>query len=103
VTIRVGETTVVRVIRDRLLWSRVGEEVVILDQRTEMYLGINPTGAVLWDLLVAGCRPAELVSRLADEYGVSTDVARRDVDVFLGSLRDQGLLDETGDDPPRSR
>jgi hypothetical protein len=84
----------VRVRTDDLLWARVGDEVVVLDQRTDMYLGINDTGAVLWDLLVTGCRRGELVDRIVSRWGVSEDQAAGDVDDFLRGLRAEALLDE---------
>lgn len=82
-----------------LLWARVGDEVVVLDQRTEMYLGVNDTGAALWDLLVAGCGRDELVGRLVDRWGLNEDQAAGDVDGFLDDLRAEELLveDDAGD------
>lgn len=86
-----------------LFWRRLGDEVILLDQRTSLYLGINSTGAALWDLLVDGCDRDQLVSRLVDTAGASPETAGREVDDFLGSLREQALLDETGDTPESPR
>jgi Coenzyme PQQ synthesis protein D (PqqD) len=77
-----------------LLWARVGDEVVVLDQRTDMYLGINDTGAELWDLLVAGCGRRQLVERLVSQWEISEEQAGRDVTDFLQGLRAEALLDE---------
>ena len=77
-----------------LLWTKVGEEVVLLDQRSEMYLGVNPAGAALWDLLVAGCDRADLIRQLQSEWGIDAQAAAHDVDAFLDDLRAEALLDE---------
>jgi hypothetical protein len=84
----------VRVRTADLLWTQVGDEVVVLDQRTDMYLGINDTGAVLWDLLIDGCGREELIDRLVSRWGVSQHRAAQDVDDFLAGLRAEALLDE---------
>lgn len=87
----------IRVKTADLMWSRVGEEVVVLDRRTDMYLGVNPTGAALWDLLVEGCTREQLVERVADRWGIPADGAARDVDDFLAGLRSEDLLEEADD------
>ncbi len=57
-------------------------------------MSLNETGAFLWDILAKGAAPEELVSSLTREYEVDAGTAARDVDVFLASLRERGLLDE---------
>lgn len=79
-----------------IMWSRVGDEVVVLDRRTDMYLGVNQTGAALWDLLVEGCAREQLVERVSQRWGIPPDDAARDVDDFLAGLRSENLLEETG-------
>ena len=37
---------------DAVEWREVEGEIVALDLRDEMYLGVNGSGAVLWPLLV---------------------------------------------------
>ena len=79
-----------------VLWSRVGDQVLVLDQRRQLYLGINPTGAALWDLLEAGCQPDQLTHRLAEVFGLEEAQAGRDAARFVASLEAQGLLEDAG-------
>ncbi len=94
----------VRVRGEDLLWTRVGDEVVLLDQRRDLYLGVNPAGALLWQDLVDGCSHAMMVERLVERYGIEKARATADVEALLAGLRDEGLLVEgEGASPNRSR
>jgi hypothetical protein len=81
---------------DGLLWSRVDDEVVLLDQRNDTYLGVNASGAALWQLLVDGCDRHQLVGRLMELYGIDEAQAGADVDSLIAGLGGEGLLDQTG-------
>ena len=54
---------------------------------------LNETGSFLWNILEKGCDPKELVSALLEEYDVTVEQASRDVDEFLGKLRNIDCLD----------
>ena len=42
-------------IRDEeLSWRQVGDEIIVLDLRSNAYLSINQSGTALWDMLVEG-------------------------------------------------
>lgn len=81
---------------DAVEWRMVEGEVVALDLRDSTYLAINPSGAVLWPLLVDGADRAALVDRLADHYGLDDETATRDVAAFLAGLDERKLLVENG-------
>ena len=68
--------------------------MLALDTRKQLYVAVNTSGAVLWDLLARGTSREELIERLAGEYGLVPDQAARDVDRMLRDLSAQGLLAE---------
>jgi Coenzyme PQQ synthesis protein D (PqqD) len=78
---------------DGLFWRESGGDVVALDGVESVYLAANRTGAVLWKRLAEGTSTAELVGVLRDRYGISEDVAERDVAAFVASLRARSLLE----------
>ncbi|HEX9889451.1 MAG TPA: PqqD family protein [Nitriliruptorales bacterium] len=89
--------------RTAIEWRHVEGEVVALDLRDSMYLGINPTGALLWPHLAEGATRDELVEVLLDQHEeLDQTRARNDVDAFLGSLRERNLLVEATEEPPPS-
>ena len=54
----------------------------------------NAIGARIWLLTQTHRTSAEIARHLADEYGVSIDLAERDVRAFLQDLVTRGLLRE---------
>lgn len=77
---------------DDLHWQAVEGEVLALDARTQVYLAVNKSGAVLWDLLARGTSRAELIERLVSQYDLAPDRAAGDVDRMLNELSAKGLL-----------
>ncbi len=70
--------------------------MLALDTRTQLYLTINESGALLWGLLARGTTRVELVERLVREYDLAPDRAASDVDLMLGDLSARGLLADVG-------
>lgn len=70
--------------------------VVPLGQRVVDFNGLmtlNETGAFLWERIEQGEAEGELMNALLEEYEVDVDVARSDVDDFLGLLQESGVLE----------
>lgn len=83
----------VRLRSDGVPWREVEGEVVALDLETSSYFAVNKTGAVLWPALRQGATRGELVARLSASFGVDQATAAEDLEVFLASLREHGLLE----------
>jgi hypothetical protein len=84
-------------LRQADLHSRaVDGEVVALDMADSEYLGVNVSGAPLWDALRTGATRDDLVELLRARHQLELADAQRDVDSFLGQLRDRHLLEEAG-------
>jgi hypothetical protein len=78
--------------RQGVSWTDVDGEIVALDEDAAVYLAANETGGMLWRALSQGCTRDELAALLCEAYEVPAEQARADVDAFLASLRDRGLL-----------
>jgi hypothetical protein len=57
-----------------------------------VYFGLNPVGARIWSLAVAGSTAAEVAAQLVREYAVSPEQAAVDVDRLLAELQQHDLL-----------
>ena len=71
---------------------QVHGEVVLLDTRTEAYLGLGPTGATIWLALANGESLDSAVAAVTDRFEVEPDVARDDVVAFVELLEVRGLV-----------
>ena len=80
--------------RPGVLFEPLPDGAVLLDTRTEVYFGLNPVGARVWQLLPPAARTLdELCAALGREYPAGPGaVLRDDVAELLAQLRDQGLV-----------
>jgi len=81
--IQASEDVLSQVIRD---------ETVLLDLKTEQYYGLDDVGSRIWALIKKGASRGDMVTVLAREYQVSEDELHKDVELFISSLADAGLL-----------
>jgi len=72
------------------------DEVVLLDPRTDAYLGLNPTAAVAWDVLASGGTPEDAAAALIEQFAVDAETAHADIAALIGDLLARGLLEPAG-------
>lgn len=77
-----------------VVWQQVDGETILLDLAASTYVGVNRSGSALWPALADGATRQELIERLRQVYGASEEQAGMDVDMFLGSCRGRGFLEE---------
>jgi hypothetical protein len=65
---------------------------MILDARSNQYLGLNGTGAVVWSVLVDGGSAAAAVAELIARFEVAPETAQADVASLLEELLRLGLI-----------
>ena len=72
----------------------VDGELVLLNVRTGVYFGLNPTGTKIWELLERHSDVDELHLALTGLYPVSPAVLRADLDALVLDLEKAGLVRE---------
>jgi hypothetical protein len=86
-------------LRSRALeWRLVEGEVIAIDGDTSQYLGVNGSGALLWQRLAEGSTRAGLIELLLSSFALEPEQAEADVDAFLSSLEQNGLLEHDASD-----
>ena len=88
-----GSDRVLTLRADAVDWREVEGQVVVLDRAGSVYLAVNAAGAALWPAIVEGATRSQLVQVLLDSFDVERARAERDVDVFVASLAERGLLE----------
>ena len=72
----------------------VGDELVLLDYAREVYYGLDPIGARVWQLLVEGSTCGVVVDALQAAHDVTREQLEGDVERLIGELLEAGLLRE---------
>ena len=85
-----------------VVFQRLDEGGVLLSTQSEVYFGLDPVGAVIWELLPPNLEALDtLLEALGDRYPeVAPATLRTDALEFLKALVEAGLAqirDESGD------
>jgi len=76
-----------------VLRREVGDELILLDLKTEAYFGLNLTARAFIDGLVDGASPSAVAAQVAEAHGEAEATVRADLAVLLRELLDAGLVD----------
>ena len=76
-----------------VLFRQMGDEAVVLNLKTELYLGLDAVGTRIWALLQDAPTIQAAYESLLDEYDVDPERLRHDLGEFLEELVDQALVE----------
>ncbi len=82
----------VRVAPD-VLFRLLSDEAVLVNLKTECYLGLNAVGARMWNVLTTADSVQSAYEALLREYDVESSRLRADLTGFLDQLVDQQLIE----------
>lgn len=82
----------VRVAPD-VLFRLVGDEGVLVNLNTELYLGLNPVGTRMWSVLNSASSIQAAYDGLLQEYEVEPAQLRADLEEFIAQLLGQRLIE----------
>jgi hypothetical protein len=80
----------------RRVSSPVCDEVAILGLDQEIYRGLNPTGARIWELVRSPIKVSEIHRTIVEEYGVDEETARKELLDELTQLQHAALIEVRG-------
>jgi hypothetical protein len=78
---------------DDVLKREVGDELILLDLKTEAYFGLNPSARAFIDRVTAGVSAGEAADAVATEHEAEPAAVREDMAALLRELLDAGLVD----------
>lgn len=73
-------------------WREIDDEIVVLDGERAEYLAVQGSGTLIWRLLRRATTRAALIDALVARYRIDPAQAGTDLDVFLATLTERGLL-----------
>jgi coenzyme PQQ synthesis protein D (PqqD) len=71
----------------------IGDEAVILNLKSELYLGLDPVGTRIWTVLNGAPSIQAAYESLLTEFDVAPERLRQDMDELLDQLLAQGLIE----------
>jgi hypothetical protein len=71
---------------------RIGNETIVLSLPSSRYFTITGAGSRLLELLGEDVEITDMVDTIVEEYEVDAATARRDIEGFVGRLREAQLL-----------
>jgi hypothetical protein len=90
--IRLLDESRIAVSADQVSCDLAGE-VAILNLKNSVYYGLDPVAASVWSLIQKPKTFAEIRDALLDIYEVDGAQLESDLQVLLGQLSEQGLID----------
>lgn len=80
------------VISPQAMARQVGDETVILDLASGNYLGLDPVGTRIWQLIGEGKPLADVLEAILAEYEVAREQAQSDLLKLMEDLKAHGLI-----------
>lgn len=83
------------VVPDTVLFRELDGESVLLNLKTESYLGLDTVGTRMWTVFTTQPSIQAAYEALLSEYEVAPDVLRTDVENLLEQMIEHGLVELT--------
>jgi hypothetical protein len=74
------------------LVAKVGDELVMMSAEKGNYIGLSEIGSRIWELVETPQEIDALCDQLQNEYDVTPDACRADIDAFLNELVKHGAI-----------
>ncbi|HEY0301196.1 MAG TPA: PqqD family peptide modification chaperone [Rhizomicrobium sp.] len=82
--------------KDGWLTAEVGDELVMMSVANGKYIGLNEVGARIWQLLETPLSREALYAQLLEEFDVTAELCRVEVDAFLAELDRNSAIEVEG-------
>lgn len=68
------------------IYTKLDEEIVILHQETGRYIGFDPVGSRMWELLVEHRDTTSVAAQIVEEYDIDEVVVNRDLEALVADM-----------------
>lgn len=85
-------------VKEGFIKKKMGTQAVVIaiGSASKVFNGmvkLNETGELMWDKLVEGTTREELIAAILEVYEVEEEVAQKDVDRFIETLKKPGIIE----------
>ena len=78
--------------QDHWIIATVGDEIVMMCERSEKYIGLNKVGARIWSLIETPRTVDDICELLIRRFKVAPEICRSEVQSFLQELEQNGAV-----------
>jgi len=75
-----------------LLYSKIGEEIVLLTVESGKYFKVDAVGSRIWEIIKEPTSIEKVLAQLVEEYEVSLTECEKDVRPFIKKLKEDNLI-----------
>ncbi len=75
-----------------VVMAPIGEELALLDFRSNAYFTLNEVGSTIWSALSEPRTVDEVAAIVAGHFDITQDLCRPDVDEMIENLKSNGLV-----------
>lgn len=87
-----AENSLIQRNETKFLASALGEEIVMMNTDNGDYIGVNNVGSDIWNMLTEPMRIDQLVEKVMEEYEVSAEDAKTEIDAFVQRMLKQEMI-----------
>ena len=87
-----AENSLIQRNETKFLASALGEEIVMMNTDNGDYIGVNNVGSEIWNMLTEPLRIDQLIEKLTENYDVTAEDAKTEVDEFVARMLKQEMI-----------
>jgi hypothetical protein len=76
----------------KVIQSKIGDEVVMLDMDSGFYFGLNSVASIIWGKLEKAISFEEVINELMKEYNVDRQTCENDTRSFWDQLLERNII-----------
>jgi DNA-directed RNA polymerase delta subunit len=76
----------------KVIQSKIGEEIVMLDMDSGFYFGLNSVASTIWEKLENPISFQEIINELLKEYKIDQETCENDTMILLNQLLEKNII-----------
>lgn len=79
-------------LKEDLLYSSIGDEIVLMTEESGEYFKLNSVGAAIWEIIKDPISLKDLISRLLNDFDVSEIQCKEEVQSYVNKLNQNKFI-----------
>jgi hypothetical protein len=75
-----------------IMMQKIDDEALLMDANTHLFYELNPTAAVLWEIIQRHNHMDDVITEMLEYFEVTPEELEQDLKRFMLSLQEQGMI-----------